>query len=109
MALQKTNAAGYMKDPKTGLVLNTNDKELVKFKAERQRAKDVVDLKARVAQLEAKIVRLEALVHDLIGWKLSHVVYVPPRQARVAGPKELKKVRHVFETAKSVKVIALNG
>lgn len=48
----KTNVAGYLKDTRSGMVLNTNDSEYQRYLAEKKRVKTLASLTDRMAMIE---------------------------------------------------------
>ena len=45
MDLEKTNAAGYLKDKRTGAIINTNLDQYVAYQHGKQRTKEVIALR----------------------------------------------------------------
>ncbi len=61
MSLLKTNLPGFAKDTKTGVIVNTDLETKIKMvKATRQQFKEHKNFEMRIADLEARIARLEA-------------------------------------------------
>lgn len=52
MKLFKTNVPGFVKDPKSGVVINTNVGELQTIRAARKQRREHDELKDRISQLE---------------------------------------------------------
>jgi hypothetical protein len=57
MKFHKTNIPGYVKDVRSGVVLNTNVGELQTIRAARKRAREHEELSGKIARLEALLER----------------------------------------------------
>lgn len=58
-ALSKTDAPGYLKDEKTGFLLNQNLQEYELLKSRRRRGSLLSSMERRISALEEKIARME--------------------------------------------------
>lgn len=65
-AYDKTNAEGFVKDRDSGLVINTNQAELMLIKEKRQRSSEIRTLQERIKNLEDKI----QLIQEHLGIKV---------------------------------------
>lgn len=60
--LQKTTAPGFLRDARTGAVLNDNLDEYQIARARRRQGKRMVEIEKRLEALEARIAQLEEAV-----------------------------------------------
>lgn len=48
----KTSVPGFYKDPKTGLVVNTNDEQLRAYQYGREKSKQLIDLRSELEMIK---------------------------------------------------------
>ncbi len=59
-SLLKTNVPGFMKDPKTGVLHNTNEASIKMAQEARRNWKQQKTLERRIEELEERLLRLES-------------------------------------------------
>lgn len=66
MPFEKTNAPGYIKDTKEGVVINTNHQEYEQILAARQKKHESDAVKADVEQLKNDMHDIKAMLSQLL-------------------------------------------
>lgn len=66
MTLEKTNIPGYMKDPKTGVVINHNTSEYDQYLANRSRIIELNSMKEKVNTMTNEMNELKMMLSELI-------------------------------------------
>lgn len=62
----KTDQPGYLKDTRTGVIINTNDTDYQKILAGRQKQQESVQLTERIGKLETGLDDIKSLLTQLI-------------------------------------------
>jgi hypothetical protein len=57
--LEKTNIQGYYKDPRTGVVINTNESELKAYRAARKQTQDFQSLQNEHSQMKNELEKIK--------------------------------------------------
>ena len=60
--MKKTNAAGYYKDPKTGVVINTNEDQLRAYLHGRESVKEFKNLKQDHLRLQEELAAIKKVL-----------------------------------------------
>jgi hypothetical protein len=63
--LQKTNAEGYAKDLKSGMVVNNNQHEYAVYIQNRERAKKMREIENEIAWLKRECIELRTIISNL--------------------------------------------
>lgn len=66
MAYEKTNAAGYMKHSKTGVVINTNEGEYKQILAAREKLAKEQALKSEVTNLKSELDTMKSMLTQIL-------------------------------------------
>lgn len=60
--LEKTNVEGYLKDPDTGVVINTNEQQYTMYQAQIDRVLENQRLKERLSALTSEVDAIKAML-----------------------------------------------
>lgn len=66
MAFEKTDAKGFLKDSKTGVVINNNMVELDQILAAREKKNRERDMEQKVERLESDILDIKSMLTQLL-------------------------------------------
>lgn len=58
----KTDVAGWVKDPKTNALINNNIEEFEQYKAQRNKVKEMAEVKNTISGLERDIAEIKQLL-----------------------------------------------
>lgn len=64
--LRKTIFSGFVKDPKSNVVLNSNDEQLAQFKVQRERKKELDSLRKDIDMLKKEVIKLNSIIERFI-------------------------------------------
>lgn len=62
MSLYKTDNPSYLKDPSTGLVVSSDLSDWEKYKRDRDRQRELTDIRSEIDQLKQEIEELKKLL-----------------------------------------------
>jgi hypothetical protein len=64
--LEKTNAAGLMRDKSTGAIINTNESEYLTYREQVARAKEVNSLKNQVDDIRGEVSEIKDMLKSIL-------------------------------------------
>ena len=66
MAYQKTNATGYVKDNRTGIIINNNDGDYQRILASRAKDAESKSMKEDVENLKSSVGEIKAVLTEIL-------------------------------------------